>query len=211
MAGLDELDPEHRVRVLAVAAHVAVLAIEAGDGDLAPGGRRRRRTGRLVVARPRPAVPQPRSAASSSRTSATPPRRNGRPQGGGARTGASSRGLAWFWLGQARVLLDDLDGAADALERGSVEVVPGGDMSVVSLALLASVRHLRDEHEAALAAATEVVDRAQSYRRSASGPGSCTRHCPTPSSWVIADATQKLSTSSLTCSRTTLFRRRPGS
>ena len=34
MAGLDELDPEHRVRVLAVAAHVAVLAIEAGDGDL---------------------------------------------------------------------------------------------------------------------------------------------------------------------------------
>jgi hypothetical protein len=35
MKGLDDLDPEHQVRVLAVAAHVAVLAIEAGDGELA--------------------------------------------------------------------------------------------------------------------------------------------------------------------------------
>ena len=32
---VDDLDPEHRVRLLAVAAHVAVLAMEAGDGDLA--------------------------------------------------------------------------------------------------------------------------------------------------------------------------------
>src|SRR5207249_4420930 len=29
MDGVDDLDPEHRLRVLAVAAHVAVLAIEA--------------------------------------------------------------------------------------------------------------------------------------------------------------------------------------
>ena len=35
MEAVDELDPEHRVRLLAVAAHVAVLAMQAQDGDLA--------------------------------------------------------------------------------------------------------------------------------------------------------------------------------
>lgn len=171
MAGLDELAPEHRVRVLAVAAHVAVLAIEAGDGDLAR---------RAVAADGRPGFwsslahgllclnhglrgfisKDERDAAEAERAGRTAVELAPEPL---------SRGLAWFWLGQARVLLDDLDGAADALERGSVEAVSGGDMSVVSLALLAGVRHLRGEHEAALAAATEVVDRAQSYRRSGLG------------------------------------------
>jgi hypothetical protein len=77
-----------------------------------------------------------------------------------------SRGLAWFWLGQARVLLEDLDGAVDALEQGSVDVVPGGDMSVVCLALLAGVHHLRGEHEEALVVATDVLERSRSYERS---------------------------------------------
>ena len=77
-----------------------------------------------------------------------------------------SRGLAWFWLGQARVLLDDLDGAVDALEQGSVDVVPGGDMSVVCLALLAGLHHLRGEHEEALAVASDVLERSRSYEQS---------------------------------------------
>ena len=168
MAGLDELDPEHRVRVLAVGAHVAVLAIEAGDGDLArqavaadggPGVWSSLAHGLLCLNHGLRCFifKDERDAAEAERAGRKAVELAPEPL---------SRGLAWFWLGQARVLLDDLDGAADALERGSVEVVPGGDMSVVSLALLASVRHLRDEHEAALAAATEVVDRAQSYRRS---------------------------------------------
>ena len=41
------------------------------------------------------------------------------------------------------MLLDDLDGAVTALEHGSVDVVPE-DMSIVCLALLAGVQHLRE-------------------------------------------------------------------
>ena len=168
MPGLDDLRPEHRVRVLAVAAHVAVLAIEAGDGDLAR---------RAVAADGRPGFWSSlahgllclnhgiRGFIGKDQRDAAEVERLGR-RAVELAPEPLSRGLAWFWLGQSRVLLDDLDGAADALERGSVEAVPGGDMSVVSLALLAGVRHLRGEHEAALASATEVVDRAHSYRRS---------------------------------------------
>ena len=77
-----------------------------------------------------------------------------------------SRGLAWFWFGQARVLTDDLDGAADALDKGSVGAVPGGEMSTVSLALLAELRHVQGEHTEALAAATEAVERVAVYPQS---------------------------------------------
>jgi tetratricopeptide (TPR) repeat protein len=168
MAGLDELDPEHRVRVLAVGAHVAVLAIEAGDGDLArqavaadggPGVWSSLAHGLLCLNHGLRCFlfKDERDAAEAERAGRKAVELAPEPL---------SRGLAWFWLGQARVLLDDLDGAADALERGSLDAVPGGDMAVVSRALLAGVRHLRGEHEAALAAATEVVDRAHSYRRS---------------------------------------------
>jgi predicted ATPase/class 3 adenylate cyclase len=168
MDGLDDLDPEHQVRVLAVAAHVAVLAIEAGDGVLAR---------RAVAADGRPGVWSSlahgllclnhglRGFVGKDEHDAAEVERLGR-KAVELAPEPLSRGLAWFWLGQARVLLDDLDGAADALERGSPEAVRGGDMAVVSLALLAGVHHLRGEHEAAMAAATEVVDRAQSYRRS---------------------------------------------
>jgi len=167
-AGLDDLDPEHRVRVLAVAAHVAVLAIEAGDGELAR---------RAVAADGRPGFWSSlahgllclnhglRGFIGKDEHDAAEAERVGR-KAVELAPEPLSRGLAWFWLGQARVLLDDLDGAADALERGSLEAVPGGDMSVVSLALLAGVRHLTGEHEAALAAATEAVNRAQSHHQS---------------------------------------------
>jgi hypothetical protein len=75
-------------------------------------------------------------------------------------------GLAWFWLGQARVLVDDLDGAIAALERGSTEAIPGGDMSPVSLAMLAGALHLAGRHEEALVAATAVFDRSKSFNSS---------------------------------------------
>ena len=88
------------------------------------------------------------------------------------------RGLAWFWLGQARVLVDDLDGAIDALERGSVEAIPGGDMSPVSLAMLAGVLHLAGRHDEALAAATEVFDRAKSFN--ATGLWAWVLYCSLP-------------------------------
>src|SRR5438309_905622 len=70
------------------------------------------------------------------------------------------------WLQAAMDGLDDLDGAAEALEKGSVEVVPGGEMSTVSLALLAGLRHLKDEHTAAMAAATEAVGRVRLFPQS---------------------------------------------
>ncbi len=77
-----------------------------------------------------------------------------------------SRGQAWFWLGDARVLLDDLDGAIDALQKGSVEAIPGGDLSPVSLAMLAGTLHVRGRHEEAWAAATEVFERIKSFNKS---------------------------------------------
>lgn len=168
MDGLDDLDPEHRVRVLAVAAQVAVLAIEAGDGELA----------RLAVAADgRPGTWSSlahgllclnhgiRAFLGKDAGDAAEAERLGR-RAVALAPEPLSRGMAWFWLGQARVLLDDLAGAVDALEQGSIAVVPGGDMSVVSLAILAGVRHLRGEHQEALAAATEVLERARWYDQS---------------------------------------------
>jgi len=168
MDGLDDLDPEQRVRVLAVAAHVAVLAIEAGDGELAR---------RAVAADERPGVWSSlahgllclnhglRGFLSKDASDAAAAERAGR-RAVALAPEPLSRGLAWFWVGQARVLLDDLDGAVTALEQGSVDVVPGGDMSIVCLALLAGVQHLRGEHDEALAVATDVLERSRSYEQS---------------------------------------------
>jgi predicted ATPase/class 3 adenylate cyclase len=168
MPGLDDLDPEHQVRVLAVAAHVAVLAIEAGDGELAR---------RAVAADDRPGVWSSlahgllclnhglRGFFSKDASDAAAAEQVGR-KAVELAPEPLSRGLAWFWLGQARVLLADLDGAVGALERGSADVVPGGDMSIVCLALLAGVRHLRGEHDEALAVATDVLERSHSYEQS---------------------------------------------
>ncbi|HYZ98258.1 MAG TPA: hypothetical protein VE575_05865 [Acidimicrobiales bacterium] len=166
--GVDDLDAERRVRVLAVAAHVAVLAIQAGDGELA---RRAAAAGQqagvwsslahgllcLNVGIRGFLSKNEREAAEAERVGRKAVQLAPEPL---------SRGLAWFWLGQARVLLDDLDGAVEALEEGSVEVRPGGDMSVMSLAFLAVLHHLRGESERAFAAATEVLDRTHSYARS---------------------------------------------
>lgn len=168
MDGLDELEPEHRVRVLAVAAHVAVIAIEAGDGELAR---------RAVAADDRPGVWSSlahgllslnfglRCFISKDARDAEAAERLGR-KAVDLAPEPLSRGLAWFWLGQARVLLDDLDGAADALEQGSIDVVPGNPMAAVSLALLAGVLHIRGEHENALAAASEAAERARTHDQS---------------------------------------------
>jgi predicted ATPase/class 3 adenylate cyclase len=169
MHGVDDLDPEHRVRVLAVAAHVAVLAIEAADGKLA------RRAVDAAGSRPGMwsslaygllclnsgirffGTKDPDLASDVERLGETAV---------DLATEPLSRGLAWFWFGQARVLIDDLDGAADALDKGSVEAVPGGEMSTVSLALLAELQHIKGEHTQALAAATEAVERVTVFPQS---------------------------------------------
>jgi predicted ATPase/class 3 adenylate cyclase len=169
MDGIDDLDPEHRVRVVAVGAHVAVLAIEAADGRLA----------RMAVdaAGDRPGMWSSlaygllclnsgiRFFGTKDPALASEVERLGQTAVDLA-TEPLSRGLAWFWFGQARVLIDDLDGAADALDRGSVEAVPGGEMSTVSLALLAGLRHVKGEHTEALAAATEAVERVTVFPQS---------------------------------------------
>ena len=167
--GVDDLDPEQRVRVLAVAAHVAVLAIEAADGRLA------RRA--VEAAGTRPGMWSSlaygllclnsgiRFFATKDSDLASEVERLGHLAVDLA-TEPLSRGLAWFWFGQARVLIDDLDGAAKALEKGSVEAVPGGEMSTVSLALLAELHHVKGEHTKALAAATEAVERVTVFPQS---------------------------------------------
>jgi len=169
MEAIDELEPEHRIRLLAVAAHVAVLAMRARDSDLA------RRA--VEASDGRPGVwsslaysllclntgvrgfgsRDPRVAEEVERLGGIAVELAPEPM---------SRGLAWFWLGQARVLVDDFDGAIDALAAGSTETIPGGDMSPVSLAMLAGMLHITGRHEDAFAAATEVVERAQTTPKS---------------------------------------------
>ncbi len=169
MEGLDDLDPEHRVRVLAIAAHVAVLAIQASDGDLA------RRA--VEASEQRPGVWSSLAHsllclnAGIRGFSTKDPDLAKEVEQLGLRavelaSEPLSRELAWFWLGQARVLVDDFEGAIDALEKGSVEALPGGDMSTVSLAMLAGMLHLTGRHEDAFAAAAEVVERAKTFPRS---------------------------------------------
>lgn len=169
MEAVDDLEPEHRVRLLAIAAHVAVLAMRARDSDLA------RRA--VEASDERPGVWS--SLAHSLLCLNTGIRGFGSRDplvaeeverlGGLAVKLAPepmSRGLAWFWLGQGRVLVDDFDGAIDALAKGSTETIPGGDMSPVSLAMLAGMLHLTGRHEDAFAAASEVVERARSSPKS---------------------------------------------
>jgi tetratricopeptide (TPR) repeat protein len=74
-----------------------------------------------------------------------------------------SRRLAWFWIGQARVLLDDLDGAIQALEKGAASDGRPGDMSFMSLALLAGVLHITGSHDEALTAAERAFRGARSH------------------------------------------------
>ena len=158
---LDDLVPEHRVRVLAVAAHVAVLTMRRATASL-PAGRRRPTGGPVCGPRsPRACCASMRaSAASAARTPSAAVEAERLASGRWTSPRSPlSRGLAWFWLGQARILFDDLDGAITALEQGSVDVVPGGDMSHRCRALLAGVRHLKGEHDEALAVATEVLER----------------------------------------------------
>ena len=161
-----ELDPEDRVRLLAVAAHAAVLAIEAQDGALA------RRA--VEAADDRPGMWSSLAYALLclndgvrwllSRDPSLPADLERHGQAAVAlATDPVSRGLAWFWVGQARVFVDDLDGAAEGLAQASELVLPGGDMSILALALLATVQHLRGDHEDARTRAVEVFDRTEAY------------------------------------------------
>jgi len=165
MEAVDELDHEPRVRVLTVAALVAVMAIEARDGELA------RRAVEASEGRPgmwsslahallclnagirfllskNPVFAEEVEDLGYKAVQLAPEN--------------TSRGLAWFFLGQARVLLDDFDGAIEGLEKGSVEATPGGDMSVVCGAMLAGVLHITGRHREAREAAEQVRRRARS-------------------------------------------------
>lgn len=161
----DDLDPDHRVRVLAVAAHVAVLAMQAADGVLArraveaSGGRPGMWSSlahallclnagiRFLMTRDESLIEEVERLGRDAVRLAP---------------GPLSRGLAWFWLGQAKVLIADLEGARRDLEKGSAEGIPGGDMSMVSLAMLAGLLHVQGDHGSALAAAEQVLERTRS-------------------------------------------------
>lgn len=162
--GADDLDPDHRVRVLTVAAHVAVLAMQAADGVLArraveaSGGRPGMwsslahallclNAGIRFMTREESLVEEVEGLGRDAVRLAP---------------GPLSRGLAWFWFGQAKVLTGDLEGARRDLEKGSAEGIPGGDMSMVSLAMLAVLEHVKGDHERALSAAEQVLERARS-------------------------------------------------
>ncbi len=181
LEALDDLDPEQRVRVLAVAAQVAVLAMEAFDGQLARQA--------VEASDARPGIWSSLAHAllclnnglhgfwTKDPRYVTNVEQLGQ-QAIDLATEPLSRGLAWFWLGQARILLGDLDGAIDALEKGSIESIPGGDMSPASLAMLAGTLHLKGRHDEAFAAATEVFERAKSFQDS--GLWAWTLYCSLP-------------------------------
>lgn len=161
----DELEYEQRVRVITVAAYVAVLAIQAGDGVLA------RRAVEASEGRPgmwsslahallclnsgiryfmskNPSFAEEAEQLGTKAVELAPE--------------AISRGLAWFFFGQSRVLLEDYEGAIFGLRQGSVEDVPGGDMSYISQAMLAGVLHLVGRHEEAFETAEQVIERTRS-------------------------------------------------
>ena len=165
----------------AVAAQVAVLAMEAFDGQLARQA--------VEASDARPGIWSSLAHAllclnnglhgfwTKDPSYVTKVERLGR-QAIDLATEPLSRGRQWFWLGQARILLGDLDGAIDALEKGSIESIPGGDMSPASLAMLAGTLHLKGRHDEALAAATEVFERAKSFQDS--GLWAWTLYCSLP-------------------------------
>jgi predicted ATPase/class 3 adenylate cyclase len=162
---VDELSYEHRVRVLTVAALVAVLAIQAGDGELARKA--------VEASEGRPGVWASLAHAllclntgirffvSKDPVFADEAEQLGR-KAVELAPESISRGLAWFFFGQARVLLDDYDGAIQGLDEGSVEGIAGGDMSFISLAMLAGMLHIVGRHEEALPAAEQVLERTRS-------------------------------------------------
>jgi tetratricopeptide (TPR) repeat protein len=159
---VDELSDEHRVRVLTVAALVAVLAIQAGDGELAHRA--------VEASEGRPGMWSSLAHAllclntgirflmSQNPVFADEAERLGQKAVELAPEDIS-RGFAWFFLGQARVLLGDFEGAIRGLRSGSVEGNAGGDMSFASLALLAGVLHITGRHEEAKEAAERVLER----------------------------------------------------
>jgi tetratricopeptide (TPR) repeat protein len=166
---VDELDYEPRVRVLTVAALVAVLAIQAQDGKLAEQA--------VAASEARPGMWSSLAYAllclnrgirfflSKNPSFAEETRALGR-EAVRLSTEPISKGLAWFFYGQALVLLDDYDGAIEGLQRGSHEDVPGGDMAYISLAMVAGMQHITGRHDEALATAGQVIERT---RRMTSG------------------------------------------
>jgi hypothetical protein len=167
MEAVDELDVDQRVRLLAVAALVAVLAIEAGpEAEIARKA--------VEAADGRPGMWSSLAHAlvclanglrfflSKDPLFAKETEALGR-QAMELAPDEFSRGLARFWLGQARVLLDDLDGAIVALEPGADTGVAGADMSYVSTAMRAGLLHMTGRNDEALAAAESAADAARSH------------------------------------------------
>jgi predicted ATPase/class 3 adenylate cyclase len=158
----DDLEYEERVRVITVAAYVAVLAIQAGDGVLA--------TRAVEASQGRPGMWSSLAHALLCLNkgirffmSKDPLVAEEAEQLGTKAVELApepiSRGLAWFFFGQARVLLGDYDGAIRGLRQGSVEDVPGGDMSYISQGMLAGVLHIVGRHDEAFEAAEQVIER----------------------------------------------------
>ncbi|HYZ91472.1 MAG TPA: LuxR family transcriptional regulator [Actinomycetota bacterium] len=165
----DELDYEARVRLLTVAAYVAVLAIQAQDGKLAeqaveasdgrPGMWSSlahsllclNRGIRFFISKTPSYAEEVRHLGQRAVELATEP---------------ISRGLAWFFYGQSLVLLDDYDDAIAGLEKGSREDVPGGDMSTISLAMVAGLQHIMGRHDEALATSEQVIERTRRHTTS---------------------------------------------
>ncbi len=168
LEGVDDLEDDHRVRVLTEAAQVAVAAIEARDGMLAeravaasggrPGMWSSLAHGLLCLNR---GVQQLMNGVKGEEVE---------PLGARAidlASGPMSRNLALFWLGQARLLVGNMDGAVSALQEAAGEVIPGGDIAPIAESMLASLWHIRGDHERAAMSA----ERALEYTRSTASQG----------------------------------------
>jgi tetratricopeptide (TPR) repeat protein len=161
LEALDELDQPGRVRVLTAAAVQALLAMEAADGTLAR---------RAVEAS------EGRGGVWSSLAHALLCLNAGIHYFLGRQQvyadeveelgrkalllapGEFNRAMAWQFLGQARVLTSDLDGAIEGLAKGSVAAVESGDLGRISLAMLAGVLHVAGRDDEAFETAQRVVD-----------------------------------------------------
>lgn len=178
---LDELDAEQRVRVLGVSALVAVLAIEAADGELARQA--------VAASEERPGLWSSLSHALLCLNAGIRYFMSKNPvfaeevddlgyKAVRLATEPISLGLAWFFYGQAKILLDDMEGAIDGLEKGAVDGPPGGDMSVVSGAMLAGVLHMAGRHQEARASAELVMEQART--RTSGGLWAWALYCVLP-------------------------------
>ena len=157
---LDELPDEPRIRVATEAAQIAVMAIEARDGVLAQQA--------VDVAGDRPGMWSSIAYGllclnSGVRGFLGDPARFAdiEPLGNKAlalATDPVSRGIASFWLGQARVLTSDIDGAISALEEAAIEVLPGGDVAPIAQALLAGLWHLKGDIDRSMDAAVKALE-----------------------------------------------------